>query len=163
MAKVMAADPTLFGLLQDAAGCPDDPLPLLALADYLTEAGPGPVRLGEVPNWLRLAWLRARRGDADRRWRGLTSGWGVLMDVDEWLGRQSGTHYWRLDHHGGTTVGGLACFASEPYADLGAAREQARCLAAKAGCVGVGLPQGQWHRGTVRVLLLPVPKGVRVD
>ena len=62
------------------------------------------------------------------------------------------------DHAGGTEVGGLPCFASEPYATLEVAREQARCLAAKVKCVGVGLDEGRWRRGTVRVLLLPLPE-----
>jgi len=75
--------------------------------------------------------------------------------VGEWLSAQESRRYWRLDHAGSTVVGGLDCFASEPYATVDVAREQARCLAAKAKCVGVGLDQGRWHRGTVRVLLLP--------
>ncbi len=159
--KIVPTDPVLFGLLQDAAGCPDDPLPLLALADYLSERAPTPVRLGHVPDWLRRAWPKARQGDPGRGvFRGLTAGGAVLMDMGEWLRGQSATRYWQLDHAGSTDVGGLECFASEPYATLEVAREQARCLTGKVKCVGVGLDQGRWNRGTVRVLLLP---NVRAD
>jgi hypothetical protein len=159
MKRLTAADPVLLALLEEVRSCPTEPLPLLALADYLSEQAPTPVNLGHVPDWLRQAWMKARRGDADHRWRGLTSGWAVLTDLGEWLSGQSATHYWRLDHAGSTVVGGLEGFATEPYGSLEVAREQARCLAGKVGCVGVGLAEGRWGRGTVRVLLLPPPEG----
>jgi hypothetical protein len=160
----LTTDAILSALLADAAARPADPLPLAVLADYLSEPerSPGPVRQGHCPDWLRHAWLKARRAEpSDPQgprggWRGLAAGWAVLMDMDEWLSGQRPSHYWRLDHHGSTVVGGLPCFASEPYATLETAREQAKLLAGKAGCVGVGLGEGHWARGTVRVLLLPV-------
>jgi hypothetical protein len=159
-------DPLLVAMLGAAVADPADPLPQMALADYLTEVGPGPVRQGHVPDWLRRLWLKARKGDprgprdSGRR---LTDGWSVLMDLRSWLsdqGEKAG-YYWSLDHHGVTIVRGLECFASEPYGDLATARAQAGVLAAKAGCVGVGLDEGHWARGTVRVLLLPIPDGKR--
>jgi hypothetical protein len=159
-------DPLLMAMLGAAVEDPADPLPQMALADYLTEQGPGPVRRDVMPGWLRLAWVKARKGDPRGprdSWRRLTEGWSVLMDVHSWLrvqGEKAG-YYWGLDHHGITTVGGLECFVSEPYGTLETARQQARLLAAKAGCVGVGLAEGHWARGTVRVLLLPMPDEAR--
>jgi hypothetical protein len=156
MQVLTAAEPLLLKLLEDVRACPDDPLPLMALADYLSEQGPGPVQPEHVPGWLRRDWLKARRRDPPRSgWRGMTAGWAVYMDMGEWLRGQSATHFWDLDHAGSTVVGGLECFASEPYATLDVARQQAACLAAKVKCVGVGLPEGNWKKATVRVLLLP--------
>jgi hypothetical protein len=159
-------DPLLLAILADIAAHPEDAVPALALADYLLEMGPGEVRQGRCPEWLRRAWLRARKADARTRrdsWRNARIGWGVLMDMEAWLAGQAERQgrYWQLDHHGSTLVGGLECFANEPYADLETARAQAQVLAAKAGCVGVGLAEGHWARGTVRVLLLPIPDGKR--
>jgi hypothetical protein len=148
------ADGLLAALLADVR----EPAGLAALSDYLAEQVPGPVRLAHLPDWLRRAWLRARRGDADRPWPRYTAGWAVTNDMEHWLARPPYS-WWCLDHHGSVVVSGLLCFASEPYATHETARLQAAALTGKAGCVGVGLPQGAWHRRTVRVLLLPGPGG----
>jgi hypothetical protein len=150
----LLVDGLLAAFLADAR----EPAGLAALSDYLAEQVPGPVRPAHLPDWLRRAWLRARRGDNDRPRPRHTAGWAVTNDMDYWLARGP-CPWWRLDHHGSVIMGGLLCFASEPYATHETARLQAAALAGKAGCVGVGLPQGAWHRGTVRVLLLPGPGG----
>jgi hypothetical protein len=150
-------DLTLLGLLADAGACPEDPAPRLVLADYLTDLPPGPVLLAELPGWLRLAWSRSCRGDRASRTLSATR-WGALSVMEEWMRARGLDHVWRFDHHGKTLVGGLPCFASEPYAPLEQARRQADALAARVGCPAVALPEGSWGKGTRRVLLLPTPK-----
>jgi hypothetical protein len=150
-------DLTLLGLLVDAGGCPDDPTPRLVLADYLTDVKPGPVLLGELPGWLRLAWSRSYRGGGPGPALAATR-WGALGLMEEWVRARGLDRVWRFDHHGKTLVGGLPCFASEPYAPLGVARAQADALAARIDCPAVALPEGSWGKGTRRVLLLPTPK-----
>jgi hypothetical protein len=166
-----AVDPLLLELLADAG----EPAGLAALADWLNDLGPTPVgRPQEIPNWLRLGWLAARRRDGiaheawfRRRLRGadagpepprlrgpyIQSGQEVWQDINRWLGDQRAG--WSLDHEGSTVVGGLTGFASEPYATLKDAQAQAALLAGRAGCVGVGLRESHHGSGTVRVLLLP--------
>jgi hypothetical protein len=148
----------LLGLLADAACGPNDPLPQLALADYLTELGPGPVRRGELPRWLQRAWLRSRRGEDAGPYGGVDVEGIILLDLEDWFRRTAAPRAWYLDHAGATEVGGLPGFASEPYGPLEVARGQARLLAAKARCVGVALPEGRWNRDVRRVLLLPTPR-----
>jgi hypothetical protein len=145
-------DCLLLSMLTEAVADRADPLPLLALSDYLTELGPGSVTHNRIPEWLRRSWRHARKGT-----RRLSDEWSVIRDMDGWLngeGYKSGC-YWGLDHHGMTLVGGVVCFVSEPYATLETARLQAMCLADKVMCIGVGLAESRWGKGTVRVLLLP--------
>lgn len=163
-------DPVLAGLLAALAGAPgtpQDPASLAALTDYLSEQEPSRVRRVRLPNWLRLAWLRAfpspkRRRHNDSWWRTdpgrLTDGPSVAMEMHVWLGEASPDgEEWYLDHWGTTEVAGQVAFVSEPYATWDTARAQAAFLAGRVGCIGVGLPRGAWHPRTARVLLLERP------
>jgi hypothetical protein len=151
----MAKTYQLTTLLDEARAHPTDQAALEPLAEYLAKEGPGPVQIHQIPNWLRLAWLRTRPSGR-RIFNGRTSGYAVLTDIDAWLG-QVPDEYWHLDHHGTTVVGGLPCFASEPYRDLPTAWRQAKALAGAVGCLGLGLPLGAWNPRTVRILLIPLP------
>jgi hypothetical protein len=152
-------DPLLLEMIADVANDPCDPLPSMGLADYLAEQGPTPVSRGDLPRWLQRAWLRSRRAHSPGGpYGGLDVDWCVVRDMEEWVARQGLPCVWVLEHHGATTIGGLACFASEPRAPLGVAQEQARRLSARLECVGVVIPEGAWSRHVVRLLLLPTPK-----
>jgi hypothetical protein len=146
-------DAMLWAMLLEAYASPDDPSSAYAVADHLTELdeAPGAVLPDKCPVWLRLAWRRARRGEEG--WEG---GEDELYDMGRWLG-EHGRPWWHLDHFGATRVGGLWCFASEPYLKLREAVAQAALLAGKTRCVGMALPGAAWHKDAVRVLLLPHP------
>jgi hypothetical protein len=114
-----------------------------------------------LPSWLQKAWLRARRRDPRASWGaygGFNVSWMILADMEEWLtaqGRNEGNPCWYLLHHGVAQAGGLDCFLSEPGGPLEVARKHAAALSAKAGCVGVALPFGDWDHTVTRVVLLP--------
>jgi hypothetical protein len=159
-------DLTLLGLLEgvvEAEPC-NDPLPRMALTDYLNDLAPGPVRSGELPAWLQRSWAESRRAE-----RGAFAGydvtWAVLKDMEEWLthrGRDRGL-FWYLEGHGATVLGGIQCFTSAPrLPSLEMAAAQAECLAQQARCAGVALPTGQVEAATQRLVLLPTPKQVRL-
>jgi hypothetical protein len=152
-------DPLLLELIADVVRDLQDPLPQMALTDYLAERGPTPVSLGDVPRWLQRAWSRSRQAHRPNGpFAGLEVDWCVLRDMEDWLALQGRPRVWALEHHGATTVGGLPCFASEPRAPPEVAQEQARCLAARLKCAAVVIPEGAWGRQVVRLLLLPSPK-----
>ncbi len=157
-------DPLLSQLLSDAADNPcGDPLPLMALTDFLSEQPPTPVQGLYLPRWLERAWFRSRREaiarGTERRgpWGGLDATLAILNDLEQWFCKQGLPACWYLRHHGLTEVGGLPCFATEPTASAEVARAQAACLSARLKCVGVVLLEGRWGKGVVRVLLLPTP------
>jgi hypothetical protein len=155
-------------MLADAANDPSDPLPPMALADYISDLPKhslGPIRRDRLPRWLQRAWSRARRADprtARGAWGGLDVEWVALKDLGEWFtaeGRRLGA-YWYLDTWcGSREVGGLDCFVSMLMtAGPETLRKQAAALAGKARCVGVVLPDAR--EGGGEVYLLPTPKQV---
>jgi hypothetical protein len=158
VASIKDFDRQLLGLLDGLYVSPDDPACLAALADYLSELGPTPVRPGDVPDWLRLAWLASLRRDRAEGLRGVSrfsssalypflystsgaihgrtgravqSGWAVREDISGWLSerRPPGSDL-GLDYDGSTVVGGLTCWVNEPYPTCDDALAQARRQAA---------------------------------
>jgi hypothetical protein len=165
-------DPVLLAMLADVADNPSgDPLPQMALADYITDrrgtSGPGAwfgehVRRDGLPRWFQRGWAEARRKDpldARGAWGGLDVEWVAFRDLSEWFtaeGRRLG-FFWYLDTWCGTRqVGGLEGFTYMKMAgEPNALRLQAGRLSSKTGCVGVVLLD---ERGGGDVLLLPTPK-----
>jgi hypothetical protein len=108
------------------------------------------VCLNHVPNWLRLAWLRARPGQ--RHYRGGTAGWEVFTEVNEVL---TAAGHPGLDHWGSTQVGGKLCFVTEPYQDVPTVAAEMQYLASIVGGTPTASRESDWGHGTVRGLLVP--------
>ncbi len=91
------------------------------IADARRLLRPSPVRIHHIPNWFRLALLKAYGCD-----RGDTSAHSVLRHAEH----ASGQWWHWLDHWGSTTYHGRPCFVSEPYhlseADVAAIAELCR-------------------------------------
>lgn len=166
-----ATDSGLVSLLTAARTEPTNRGYLLALRERLLATELTPVKLWHLPDWLRRGWLAYRRHgypviegcdnngyEGYRCCRGYysTTKSNVLTDISRWLGQVDDKFsFANIDHWGSTTICGLPCFANEPYMTPESACIQARMLSRAVGCVGIGLPKGIWHTGTVRVLFIP--------
>jgi hypothetical protein len=150
---------------------PHDPEALAFAATVLDAVGPTRVELEKPPNWLRLAWFRARkrlddphvRRNVCGRWG--TKGWAVVMEVECWLGAVAGHQhpFVYLDHWGRTVVAGRLCLVNEPYHGPDVALAHLRPLAELLGCPLAYANRSAWLEGELqanhcRVLLFP-PQG----
>src|SRR5262245_14938647 len=147
----------LAGLVADLRAHPDDDVVRMILADALDEAGPTPVDLHRIPEWLRVAWLRCRPRDAVRH-RGNVPGYLAAQEIHAWLEMPGGP--WigtRWDHWGVTTVAGLSCLVSEPCCSLDDAPRIFEPLAQVIpGAAHAFARESHWDRGRAcRGLLLP--------
>lgn len=107
------------------------------------EMKPSPVDLHHVPNWFRLALLKAY-GCRD----GWTNGQHVLQHA---IGRAE----W-LDHWGSTKDGEQLCFVSEPYHVDATALAHVEDVARRAGCECWLHPNSWWYPGrTIRIAFAP--------
>src|SRR5947209_6266368 len=103
--KAVAVGRGLRPFLRAVLDAPDADGPRLAFADWLDERGPTPVRLGHLPNWLRVSWLRRTRpfpkavakAAGFRRFTNIGS---VAAEIDGALATVLGGH--RLEHWGST-------------------------------------------------------------
>ncbi len=138
-----AADAFLASLARQ----PDDDLADF-FGDWLDAQGPTPVRLGHLPNWLRLGWLRAVRPSPRPRAQGRhLNGGSVAMEIDAWL---AGHRLLALDHWGATVVAGRPCLVTEPYSTLPEVLRQCRALALVVGGIAAAARRSEWAHGTVR-------------
>jgi uncharacterized protein (TIGR02996 family) len=144
--------PSLEGFLEALAANPGDDAAAHGLADWLDEAGPTPVQLHRLPNWLRLAWLRSVPRDGFYRH---TDGGSVAMEINHRLGTQAWGH---LDHWGTTEIDGRPCLVTEPYREPAEVLAQCRLLASLAGGIPAYARRSAWGHGTVRGLLFPPPE-----
>lgn len=143
----------LAALIQALRERPDDVVTKKVLADALDEAGPTPVELHELPNWLRLAWRRCAAPGRYRRHLG-ASGYAVVSEIRELL--SEGRNGFFLDHWGRTEIAGLLCFVTEPYCEA----EEAPDLLAPLRQVVPGMAiaycmQSHWGAGSHRAVAFP--------
>jgi hypothetical protein len=145
----------LAQLVADLREHPGDDAVRAILADALDEAGPTPVDLHRIPEWLRLAWVRCRPPEVVPR-RGSPAGWAVAMEIGVWLAERPTAFPRCWDHWGCTTVAGLACLVSEPYCRPEDAPRMFEPLAAVIpGSTCAFAREGAWGNGTCRGLLFP--------
>lgn len=112
---------------------------------------PSEVRHHHVPNWFRLALLKAY-GTGD----GWTNGPHVLQHaVSE--SSPDGERYpsW-LDHWGSTKIGEALCFVAEPYNVNERTLRHVASIAARIGCRWWLSPNSWWYPGsTIRIVFAP--------
>jgi hypothetical protein len=116
--------------------------------------GPSAVELHKVPNWFRLAYVRAFRLSHNG-----ASGWNVIDHLQRHLGRGG----W-LDHFGKGTYRGRPAFISEPYGVDLADIEKIAELAAVLGCEYEINPNSFWFPGaTTRIAFYQQEADDQVD
>lgn len=113
------------------------------------ELNPNPVKLHEVPEWVRRACLKIVKG---KRWRGSsTRGPVVLEDAVNLCSRDG----W-CDHWGTVVINGKQCLASEPYGMTAESMKSAIEFAEKIGARLEIDSNSWWFPGrTVRLTFFP--------
>lgn len=102
-------DDVAENLLAALEGSPEDDDIRSMLADRLDDLGPTWVDLGHMPNWFRLAWIRAVQTD-----RYHLDGWSVWCAIKERYDREE-FGYNVVDHAGSCLLFGRVCLVTEPY------------------------------------------------
>jgi hypothetical protein len=138
--------PELIGLVGHLRHHPQDDAARHILADLLDELGPGPVRVGKLPPWLRLCWLRSRTRAATHP---ATATAQVVREMSTF-----GPADW--GHWGTATVAGLSCLVAEDYRPTYQPCMVLVALASQLPCCARAYSRrGAWFPGTVRGILFP--------
>src|SRR5262245_38724738 len=108
----------ILSLARDLARDPGDDAARQVLADLLAEAPPTPVERHVLPGWVRALYLRSVPPRLRPRRPHQTNGSvAQAIGAGELVSYQVGGHLvpaW--DHWGSTTIAGMLCLVTEPYA-----------------------------------------------
>ena len=100
-----------------------------------------------LPNWLRLAWMRARKNKGHAHG---VSGWAISQEINGFLTAD-------LDHWGSSRIAGSVCFVTEPYSPAEIVLSDMNWLAAVVGGYAY-VEDDTWHGfGTIRGIVSPSP------